>query len=49
MAKVEVAFYDTKIHDVQQVLMEKLEQENIRKRITSGMEIAIGSRCLLNK
>ncbi|MFP7736275.1 lactate racemase domain-containing protein [Priestia aryabhattai] len=48
MAKVQVAFDDMKIHNVQHVLMEKLEQENIKKRITPGMEIAIavGSRGL---
>jgi hypothetical protein len=48
MAKVQVAFDDTKIHDVQHVLTEKLNQENIKRRITPGMEIAIavGSRGL---
>ncbi|MED4619386.1 hypothetical protein P9451_27735, partial [Priestia megaterium] len=48
MAKVQVAFDDTRIHDVQHVLTEKLNQENIKRRITPGMEIAIavGSRGL---
>ncbi len=48
MAKVQVAFDDTKIHDVQHAINGKIKSRNIKRRITPGMEIAIavGSRGL---
>jgi hypothetical protein len=48
MAKVKVKFDDTKIDNLEQALLEKLQQEYIQKKIQPGMEIAIavGSRGL---
>ncbi|MFP3126416.1 lactate racemase domain-containing protein [Ectobacillus funiculus] len=48
MAKVKVKFDDTKIDNLEQALLDKLQQEYIQKKIQPGMEIAIavGSRGL---
>ncbi|MBS4212309.1 MULTISPECIES: lactate racemase domain-containing protein [Neobacillus] len=48
MAKVKVNFSDEKIDNLEHALMEKLQQEHIRKTVKPGMEIAlaVGSRGL---
>ncbi|MFP3125789.1 lactate racemase domain-containing protein [Ectobacillus funiculus] len=48
MAKVKVRFDDTKIENLEQALMDKLQQEYIQNKIRPGMEIAVavGSRGL---
>lgn len=48
MAKVKVKFDEQKIENLEQALMEKLQQENIKKTVQPGMEIAlaVGSRGL---
>lgn len=48
MAKVKVNFSDEKIDNLENKLMEKLQQEHIRKTVKPGMEIAlaVGSRGL---
>lgn len=48
MAKVKVNFSDEKIDNLEHELMEKLQQEHIRKTVKPGMEIAlaVGSRGL---
>ncbi|MCH6265951.1 MULTISPECIES: lactate racemase domain-containing protein [Neobacillus] len=48
MAKVKVNFSDEKIDNLEHALMDKLQQEHIRKTVKPGMEIAlaVGSRGL---
>ncbi len=48
MAKVKVRFDDTKIENLEQALLDKLQQEYIQNKIRPGMEIAVavGSRGL---
>ncbi|MEW9053910.1 MAG: lactate racemase domain-containing protein [Neobacillus sp.] len=48
MAKVKVKFDDSKIEDLEQALLEKLNQDRIKEKVKPGMNIAIavGSRGL---